>query len=301
MSYNINNMRKNAVLTVIAAMLASVCHANVDFKKADDLFNKTDNPTECLTYLESVLPEAAKGKEKAEVLCRMAKACIMIGQKETSKEKKREIFGKGISYAEQAIAEDPKNPEGYMWHSGNVGRECQTRSFAEQAKKLSVIMGDLTTILDKMGKTNYSAAWQAMAEIYYNHPMKSNDDAINFTRKAIADIPENEIRISTYTLLAKLLYERDWNETKRAAAIGKSESKFKGSFSSVTDKYAYYEGSLGTSYIPAWSKKSLGTMTDREEAKAIVAYVRSIYNNANSRTPYDTADMNGLTSISKNW
>lgn len=294
-------MKKYLALTIIVTMLTSICNAAVDFGKADDLFNKSDNPTECLAYLESVLPEAAKGKEKSEVLCRLAKTCIMIGQKETSKEKKREIFGKGIKYAELAIAEDPQNPEGYMWHSGNVGRECQTRSFTEQAKKLSVIMGDLTTILDKMGKTNYSAAWQAMAEIYYNHPMKSNDDAISFTRKAIADIPEDEIRISTYTLLAKLLYERDWNETKRTAAINKSASKFKGSFSSVTDKYAYYEGSLGTSYIPAWSKKSLGTMTDREEAKAIVTYVKSIYNNAKAKTPYDTADMNELASISKNW
>ncbi len=294
-------MKKTSLLAIFAIAISSVCMAQVDLTKAHELYNKSTNPTECLAYLESALPQAANGKEKAEVLCLMAKASMMIGQNEPSKEKKREIFGKGIEYAKQAIAEDPKNPEGYMWHSGNVGRQCQTLSLSEQLKQLSVIMDDLTTILDKMKLTDYSAAWQAMGEIYYNHPMKSKDDAINYARKAINGIPENELRISTYTLLARMLYERDWNESKRKSAIEKSASKFSGNFKSVTDKYVYYEGSLGASYVPAWSQQAIGSMTDKEEAKAIVTYVKNKYDNAKTKTPYDTAEMQELNALSKGW
>lgn len=294
-------MRKILFALCVAMLAPMLSLAQVDLAKADKLFGTGENTQECITYLESVLPKAEKGHEKAEVLWRLSRAYLIIGQNETGKERKREIFGKGVELASQAIKEDPKNPECYMWHSGNVGRECQTRSFAEQAKKLSVIMGDLTTILDKMRMTEYSAAWQAMAEIYLNHPLKSNDEAICFARKAVMTIPKGELRISAYTLLAKLLYERDWNAQKRSAAISKNVEKFKQSYSSVTDKYAYFDGSLGTSYKQAWSSKELGAMSDREEAKAIVAYVRTLYDNSSARSGFDKADYKELTSISGKW
>ena len=295
-------MRKSTyILSFIMAMAASVCTAQVDIAKADNLFNTNSNINECLIYLESILPQAASGKEKAEVLWRMSRACLIKGQNAESKEQKREIFGKGISYAQDAIKEDPKNPECYMWHSGNVGRECQTRNFTEQAKKLSVIMDDLTMILDKMKKTDYSSAWQAMAEIYYNHPFKSNDDAINFARKAVMCIPNGELRISTYTLLAKLLYERGMDASKRNAEISSNSGKFKASYSSVIDKYAYFDGSLGNTYKPVWSEKTLGEMSDKEEAKAIAAYAKALYSKAGSRSGFDKADYNELTALSKQW
>lgn len=275
--------------------------SQVDLTKADNLFLQSLNPVECRDYLESVLPEAHSGKEKAEVLCRLSKTYLILGQNESSRDKKRELFGKGVSYAEQAIREDSTNPECYMWHSGNVGRECQTRSITEQIKKLSVIMDDLTMILDKMKMTEYSAAWQAMAEIYMNHPMKSNDEAISFARKAVMTIPEGEIRITAYTLLARLMHDRDWSASKRASAIAKSAEKFKAKYSSVTDKYAYFEGSLGTGYKPAWSTRSIGEMTDREEAEAIVAYVRKLYGSAQSKSEHDKADFKELTALAGKW
>lgn len=294
-------MRKYVFATFIAVITAVACHAQVDLNEADRLFMTGSSTRECISYLESVLPQAQKGHERAEVLWRLSRAQLIIGQSEPDREKKRQIFGKGIEYAESAIKEDPKNPECYMWHSGNVGRECQTRNFAEQAKKLPVIMSDITKILDELKMTDYSAAWQAMAEIYMNHPMKSNDDAICFARKAVMTIPNGELRISAYTLLAKLLHERNWTAAKRSAAITKNTDKFRESYKSLTDKYAYYDGSLGTAYKPAWSSKSLGDMSDREEAGFIVSHVRSLYNSRSDKSGMDKADFQEFSSVTKNW
>lgn len=294
-------MRKHLFAAILLAVSATAVLAQVDLDKSDKLFNTGNSTQECINYLESVLPQAQKGHERAEVLWRLSRAYLIIGQEEPDKEKKREIFGKGMEYASMAILEDPKNPECYMWHSGNVGRECQTRNFTEQARKLPVIMSDVTTILDDMKMTDFSAAWQTMAEIYMNHPLKSNDEAINFARKAVMTIPEGELRISAYTLLAKLLYERDWNPSKRSAYISKNTSRFKESYKSVTDKYAYFDGSLGTGHKPAWSARSLGEMSDREEAKLIVTYVRSKYNASTEKSGFDKADFKELTDISSKW
>lgn len=294
-------MKKHVIATIIFAVSAVSSLAQVDLDKADKLFNTSDNTQDCINYLESVLPQAQKGHERAEVLWRLARAKLIIGQEEPGKEKKREIFGKGLEYATMAIKEDPKNPECYMWHSGNVGRECQTRSITEQVKKLPVIMSDVTTILDDMKMTNFSSAWQTMAEIYMNHPMKSNDEAINFARKAVMTIPEGELRISAYTLLAKLLYERDWNASRRSAYITRNTGRFKESYKSITDKYAYFDGSLGTAHKPAWSSGSLGEMSDREEAKLIVTYVRSKYDACTDKSRFDKTDFKELTSISSKW
>lgn len=287
---------------LITTLVSFHCFAQVDLAKADALFDKSSDPSECVSYLESALPKAANGNEKCQVLCRLSKSYLILGQNETSKEKKQKIFGKGIEYAEQAIKEDPKNPEGYMWHSGNVGRECQTHAFTEQVKKLPVIMNDITTILDKMKMTDYSPAWQAMGEIYMNHPMKSDDDAINFTRKAIQSIPKGSLQLSAYTLLARLLYERDWNAAKRSSAINKDAEKFKQKYESVIDRYAFYDGSLGTGFKPAWSSgKTLSEMSDREEAKAVAAYAKSLYDSTSDKTSMDKTDYQELLKLSSKW
>ena len=290
-----------ALTSLFSFTMSVTGSAQIDMAKANALFNGSANPTECRTYLESVLPQAASGKEKAAVLCKLSETYLILGQNEPSKEKKREIFGKGIEYANQAIMEDPSNPDGYMWHSGNVGRECQTRSFTEQAKKLPVIMGDITKILDDLKITDYSAAWQAMGEIYMNHPMKSKDDAINYARKAVSCIPAGEMRITTYTLLARLLYDRNLTDTKRVALINKCKDKFNKKYDTITDKYAFYEGSLGADFKPVWSSKTLGTLSDREEAMAIVAYVKSMYEKNTAKTEHDKGDYKELMTLAQGW
>ena len=216
---------------------------------------------------------------ESEKYCKLALEQVVKGELQTTKEGKREAFGKGIEYAAKAIEADPGNPDAYMWHCANIGRECQTHSLFDQAAALPAMTADLTTILDKLGRTDYSPAWQALAEIYFNHPMRSNDTALNFMRKSLEDIPAGESRLSSYLLFAKELSKRGWSASKRASVMAQNSVAFKKQYSSNIDKYSYYDGAGSK---PAWVGKAVSSMSDKEEAVAVLEYAIKIYNSCGS-------------------
>lgn len=289
---------KKLFVSIASILMAITCFASVDFTKADALFTSTKF-AESKEELISLLNTAAPGVEKASVLWRLSRICVILGQDETTKEGKREVFGKGIQYAEQAIKENPKEAQAYMWHSANVGRECQTRSMMEQAKKVSVMMNDLTMILDKLGRKDCSEAWQALAEIYYNHPFKSTDAAANFTRQAALTIPQGELRLSTYALLAKILMERGWTAEKRQSEAAKNNSKFNVSSISNIDKYTYLDGSLSKGTTPAWSNKPYIQLSDKEEASDILNYSTKLYTNTQNKNSVMEKDYKLILELKK--
>lgn len=220
-------MAKKIILPILlfAASISLSAAQNVDFKQVDHLCRRGEGSdyTQCKTLLLAMLPQATDGAQKADVLWRLAKVSVILGEKETTKEGKQKVFGEGIKYAEQAIAQDPKEHRGYMWHCANIGRECQTRPLMEQAAAVKPMMQDLEMILYKLDRKDCSEAWQAMAEIYYNHPFKSNDEAIVFTRNAVNTIPKDELRISTYSFLAQMLWKRNWSADRRKGDISDRE------------------------------------------------------------------------------
>lgn len=236
-----------------------------------------------------------------EELCLRAMNQIEEGETETDVKAKREAFNKGIAYAEAAIKLDPNKPDGYMWRCGNVGRECQTRSMMEQNSAVGKMLDDIATILDKLNCTGYAAAWHALAEIYFRHPFKSTDAAVNYTRKAITCIPKGENWLQTYTLLAEMLYDRNWSADKRASAQKKDVEKFAKKYKSNFDKYAFFDGSLGVDYICPWSGKTIGAMSDRDEARALVAYAKGIYEHTANKSEYDTKYFKMLNEMISGW
>lgn len=272
--------------------------ASLQFTQVDKDLSDESKYAACKQTLVAMLPQATNQVEKAEVLWRLSRICLVMGEKETTKEGKRAVFGEGMKYAEEAIAANPKCADCYMWHSANVGRECQTHSLMDQAKAVPIMLEDLETILGKLGKTDYSAAWQALAEIYINHPFKSTDAGLNYARKAAMCIPKDEMRLITYSFLAENLYKRGWDASKRKETISSNGAKFAKSYKSVIDKYAYYDGTCGKA---PWSAKELSQMSDREEAKAILNYAASLYNNSKERSSSDTAEYNKIKSLLSKW
>lgn len=289
-----------AILFFAGAGVAEAQVSAQDLAEADKFFSQ-ENYSENQKALDALMAKATTGAEKAEILWRMSRIQLILGQDEKTDTGKQAIFGKGISYAEEAIKNNPNNAEGYMWHCANVGRECQTHSVNVQMKALPKMMGDLTTILDKLKNTNHSAAWQALAEIYYNHPFKSNDAAINFTRKAAMCIPKGEIRLSTYILLAKMLYDRNWSADKRASSINSDKARYQKSYSSNIEKYEYFDGSLETVYKHPWSKKGVGLVSDREEARELADYATGLYNGKSVKTKTDNSDYKELQAVMSKW
>lgn len=248
-----------------------------------------------INTLEIMLEKATTPEDRAEVLWRLSRSYLMLGELAETKESKREYFNIGIEYANNGIAEDPDNIYCYMWHCANVGRECQTHSLMDQAAAVPVMTEDLTKILDELNHPEFSEAWQALSEMYYHHPFKSNESAINFARMAAMNIPKDELRISTYVYFANLLIERDWSEKKRKSMADGNRKKFEQEKDSNIEKYSNLDGS---DFIMPWSGKYSSEGTDMEEAKSVLNFAKQQYDNATIEiSPIDKKDYEVLKQL----
>lgn len=291
-------MFEKIVVTSSCLMAATAISAlAADFSRLDAMLGNPAGYSSVRSGLESILKASLDKNERAEADWRLSRVCMLMGEQENTKEGKQKLFGQGASYASDGIKENPSNHNCYMWHCANVGRECQTKKLMEQAKAVPVMMNDLSTILNKLGKVNCSEAWQALSEIYVNHPLKSTDCGINFCRKAATCIPSGELRLSTYVYFAGLLKSRGWSADKRKNWMADNANKFSGTDNIA--RYAYFDAGLGAKHTPKWSSKALGEMSDAEEAKALVEYAMKLYNSASSHTATDDNDYAELKKISK--
>lgn len=267
----------------------------LNFTSVDREFKYDCNYQSNINTLEVMLEEASTAEQRAEVLWRLSRSYLMLGELEEDKEGKRIYFNKGIDYASQGIEEDPTNIQCYMWHCANVGRECQTHSLMDQAAAVPVMTEDLTKILDELDHPEFSEAWQALSEMYYHHPFKSNESAINFARMAACNIPNDELRLSTYIYFANLLIERDWSEKKRQSMAEGNRKKFEQEKDSNIEKYSNLDGS---DIKMPWSGKVSYEGTDIQEAKAILDFAKKLYDNTTiEKSPIDKKDYEVLKQL----
>lgn len=251
------------------------------FLNAESRFEYRD----CRETLEQMLPEATTDADRASVHWRISRICVLLGDYED-----------GIEHANEAIRLNPSDEHGYMWHCANVGRECQRHSLTVQATKVPTMEKDLNTILNKLGKTRYSEAWQALAELYDGHPLKSGDAAINYARRAVVTIPKSELRMQSWLYLATLLNRRGWSAEKKERQRDSHRDDFANTKKKNTDRYAYYDGA------PAgeWPWASYG-MSDKEEALSILNYAVSLYESRSSHVRMDIETYNQILDTIRKW
>ena len=273
----------------------------LDFTGVDREFVRTGDYAASRETLLTLLPKAGTDTERAEVFWRLSRTCLMLGETASSKEEKRNCFAQGLSYADSAIAAAPANPEGYMWHCANTGRDCQTRSLMEQAASVPKMTADLTMILETLGRTDCSEAWQALSEIYWAHPFKSDESAVNFARKAAMTIPQGEMRIATLTHLATLLYKRDWSARKRTSASESARRKFADAKAGNIERFSWFNGAPAEDLAVPWLPVPFGSLSDREEALAILAHAQRLYAKCTDPTPIDQNDYTNLLDLLKKW
>lgn len=266
----------------------------LQFSAVDDIFKYECDYPKCKEILLEMNNQADSGSEKAEILWRLSRVSLMLGESAVDIESKRLHFKEGKSYAERGIKEDPQNINCHMWHCANTGRECQTHSLMEQAAAVPSMTRNLTEILDKIGAVDCSEAWQALSEMYWHHPFKSDEAAVNYARKAAYCIPSDELRLSTYIYLAELLYERNWSSARRASEAKANISRFKAGSKSNIDRYAYFDGA---SLPLPWTGSTIGAVSDREEARLILKYAEDKYSRCNRLSPVDKEDYKKLQKI----
>jgi hypothetical protein len=270
----------------------------LQFQSVDNAVQQGKDYPACEQTLLEMLPQAENAKEKASVLWRLARVSYLIGEDQTDKMARREQFNKGIAYAERGCRENPRDPQCLMWHCANVGGECQTHPLMEQASAVPVMTQDLSRILNDVDP-RLSEAWQALSEIFYHHPLKSNDSAINYARTAALNAPKDEARVIAYNYLATLLYERNWNANKRASQAADHSAKLaKLAGGSNIDRYALADGMKLT--LP-WTDKALGELSDREEARLILAYAENRYKTIGNPSKMERDEYKNLLKLKQQW
>ncbi len=292
------NMRRAGCVAML--LFFSLCgYAQVDFKKIDRDFFLGVNAQQNITALEEMLKGVNDSKSRAEVYWRLSRNYLIVGEGQKDKESRRATFAKGVDYAQAGIKADNRNPRCYMWHCANTGRWCQTKSLMKQASSVPVMVKDLEIIIDSLGVIDYSEAWNALAELYFHHPFKSDDAAVNFMRRAIETIPAGETRISCYLFFANMLLKRDFSRAQRVKEIEQSAGKFKAAKKSSIERYSYYCGKLGYEYKPVWSAKYISIISDKEEAASVVKYAMSLYENSSNRGKNDTDSYKELQKLNE--
>ena len=289
-----------AMLLVLAITLAAL-----DFTSVDDLFDQGTDNKKVYDTLQSMLKEAKAGEEKSEVLWRLSRICVDLGDKLDEKDKKGKfaIYEEGENYAIQSIAEKP-NYKAYLWKCANIGRYGQTKGVMDSLAKVKPMKADLKTIIDDFGVLDSSETWYTLAVLNDAVPGimgGDSDAAIGYMRAACDTIPAKYIYGGTYKALAEMLYKRNWSADKRAKEIKKMQTKWEKETKSNFDKYGYYEGAKGADAIPKWVNTKLSAMSDKQEALVILKYAQSVYNSRKDHTAGDEKNYKEIEELIAKW
>lgn len=292
-------MKKIIALVLVSCMCLGLFA--LDFTDVDALFWKTSDPQKVYDELKVMLSQASNNSEKAEVLWRLSRVCVDLGDRlpEKDKDGKFAIYEEGEQYGIDSIALKP-TAEGYLWKCSNVGRWGQTKGVLNSLKKAGPMEDDLKTMVNDLKCLDSSEAWYVLAVLYDSIPGKSSDAAISYGRLAVETIPDFLIYGGTYQQLAEMLYNRNWNAKKRVTEFAKMKKNWdKETVNS--EKYKYYEGTEADKKMP-WTTKALSELSDREEAIQILQYAQKIYETRTDlRLAGDEDNYKEIADLLKKW
>lgn len=275
-------------------------------QQADDLY-WTDRPEEAKELLLSALPGVTNGTERSEILWRLARTTLSIGDELKEEGASDDVlfatFEEGEAYALQAIDAAPL-PMAYVYHASNIGRWGETKGPLNALSKAKPMREDFSYVIDTLGVTDNTIAWYVLGQLYYKLPgwpisFGDLETAISYTRKGIDSIPAERLYHGHFKALAEMLWKRDWSTSKRNSEIKGMQKDWDKAKGTTLDQHAFYEGSEGTGAIPFYSPVALNKMSDRQEAIMLLKYAVAKYDvwpfhsRADKRTYQDIQAMLG--------
>lgn len=297
---------KKLIMVLMALLVCTAAFAALDFTEADALYLTDEHDQEVYDKLTVMLEQATTEEEKANVLWRLSRVCVDLGDAIDKSDKKARfaIYEEGEQYAIDSIATYP-TPEGYLWKCSNIGRWGQTKGVFDSLAKAKPMVQDLEVMIDDLGCLDSSEAWYVLAVLYDSLPGKpisfgNSNAAISYGRIACDTIPRNVIYGGTYKQLAEMLWNRNWNAKKRASEISKMQKNWDKETSNI-EKYKYYEGANGAQAYPLWTKTALSSMTDRQEAVVILKYAQAVFEGRKTHTQADVDNNNEIAALLKEW
>ncbi|MBN1647131.1 MAG: hypothetical protein JW874_03765 [Spirochaetales bacterium] len=297
-------MKKLTVLLVlIAACAVSLCADEV-LDKADKYFD-SEQYEQGYKFVESELKPGLSKQKQAELYWRLARFALYIGgdMEDAGAGRKEliDIFVKGQELAEKAIELSP-GADAYYWRSSNVGREGEIKGVLNSLAKAKPMRDDLITVLsfDK----NYADAFYVLGRLFFLLPggisFGDKDKAVSYARRSVALYKEKELKVSFYKSLAEILWKRNWDAAKRNKNIPKMEKDL-AKAGDEFERMAVYEYSLGLNFTPPYASKKIGQMSDREEAQAIIDWLKAEYRKVAKPDNGQIGDMKEVDEMIAEW
>ncbi|MGO9308634.1 MAG: hypothetical protein ACLQDL_06380 [Spirochaetia bacterium] len=217
-----------SVLAVLAFLALSLpLPGQPEYLAQSDDLNFAGANAESTQLLAEMLPSAQTDQERAQIYWRLSRNTIMgtdirryAGETFDSL---LPFYKRGESYADSAIARDPKNPMGYYLKACNIGRQVQahaTLSLVESMRTLLVTAAALDPQL--------SGPWYVLGQLYEQVPgwpfsFGNTAAAVSLGRKSldaaasqVAAGVEREVPLDFTIQLARHLAKRNWSSEKRA-------------------------------------------------------------------------------------
>ena len=129
----------------------------------DDLYDQGSDNQMVYDSLQGMLKNAKSDTEKSEVLWRLSRVCVDLGDKLDEKDKnaKFAIYTEGENYAIQSIEAHP-NYLAYLWKCANIGRYGQTKGVMDSLAKVKPMKADIRVITDDFNVVDSSETWYTL-------------------------------------------------------------------------------------------------------------------------------------------
>ncbi len=268
-----------------------------------DRLHKQDQYEQSRLFLESSLPRASTDAQRAELQWRLARAWLNLGDKAEDRGVKGlellSYFERGEAAADRAIELDPGNHLGYYWKSGNIGRWGQIKGILNALSKASP-MRDLLEQALKV-KPDHADSYYVLGQLYEQVPgfplsFGNKDFAVSLGRLAV-DLRERQVKAGLeeeldydfYTELAKHLWARNWDASRRIRDQKRKAGAYR-SAASPLQTGCFYEGTV-----------SLENRSDRQEALAIAERTARQLEALPARSGAQDDDLQELRELLASW
>ena len=298
-------MKTFVTLVIVLSITLSGISGAINLESADAAYDR-DAFEQAHSLLLEQLDKATTSEQKAEVLWRLARVMVSLGDEldDSDKDGKFAIYEEGEAYALQSINLYPTAME-YLWKSSNIGRWGQTKGPLNALGKAKGMLDDLTQVVNTYNTLDSSETWYVLSSLYDELPggfisFGNKDWAISYMRMAVESIPSHLLYPGHYKKFAEELYARNWNASKRSREMKKMEDQWKKASSNL-EKYRYYEGKDGGSTRPFYSSVSLDRMTDRQEAVMVLSYILEKYRVFRPIKEKDTEEIQEIEALRNSW
>lgn len=285
-------MKRLLLATLAVFMAASLFSAfNPDY--SDYTFYVEEDFQKDKTYLEEALAEAQDPSEKSQILWRLSRVELTLGDQlpEDDKDARFAAYEKAEELAIESIELEP-NADAYHWKSSALGRWGQTKGPLDSLGKAPGMLDDVLMVIDHFGY-DYTDSWYVLGVLYNQLPgwplsFGDKNYAISYMRRSLdTRIAERGIYLTLFQELSDQLYDRNWNAKKRTKEFAKMHDSYEEN-TVMSEKMKYYEGAEAGKNKPFYSTVALNDISDRQEAVMLLRYAEALYKAKKNPLPSET-------------